>query len=89
MGEIADAMLDGTLCECCGEYIGEGGAGYPRYCSDQCARDRGAAGSLPNSDTLFTLAKMQKYACDICGARLKTAEGVEQHKRAKHDTEER
>lgn len=26
MGEIADAMLDGTLCECCGCYIDDGGA---------------------------------------------------------------
>ena len=41
MGEIAEGMIDGTFCECCGEYIGEGD-GYPRYCSDQCAKDRGA-----------------------------------------------
>lgn len=41
MGEIADMMLDGTLCEGCGEYIGEGD-GYPQYCSEQCASDRGA-----------------------------------------------
>lgn len=41
-GEIAEMMLDGTLCECCGEYIGDGDSGYPRYCSEQCARDRGA-----------------------------------------------
>lgn len=40
MGEIADMMLDGTLCECCGGYIG-GGSGFPGYCSEQCARDRG------------------------------------------------
>ena len=41
MGEIADMMLDGTLCEGCGEYIGEGD-GYPQYCSASCAGDRGA-----------------------------------------------
>lgn len=41
MGEIADAMLDGTLCEGCGSYIGDA-TGYPGYCSSQCARDRGA-----------------------------------------------
>ena len=23
MGEIAEMMLDGTLCECCGVYLGE------------------------------------------------------------------
>jgi len=31
MGDIADMMLDGTLCERCGEYLGEA-EGYPRYC---------------------------------------------------------
>lgn len=43
MGEIAEMMLDGTLCECCGCFIDdEGIGGFPRYCSSQCARDRGA-----------------------------------------------
>jgi hypothetical protein len=42
MGEIADAMLDGTLCEGCGSYIEGEGSGFPRYCSAQCAKDRGA-----------------------------------------------
>ena len=42
MGEIADMMLDGTLCECCGEYIGED-SGYPGYCSEECAKNRGAS----------------------------------------------
>jgi hypothetical protein len=32
MGEIADMMLDGTLCEQCGEFIDEGG-GFPRLCA--------------------------------------------------------
>lgn len=41
MGEIAEMMLDGTLCESCGCYIGQGG-GFPGYCSAQCAKDRGA-----------------------------------------------
>lgn len=42
MGEIAEMMLDGTLCECCGEYIHDDEAsGFPRYCSQSCAADRG------------------------------------------------
>ena len=53
MGEIADMMLDGTLCEGCGEYMGED-TGYPTYCSAQCAGDRGAgpaqvAGGAPSA----------------------------------------
>lgn len=31
MGEIAEMMLDGTLCERCGCFIGEA-VGYPREC---------------------------------------------------------
>jgi len=34
MGDIAEMMLDGTLCESCGEFIGEP-VGYPQYC-DSC-----------------------------------------------------
>lgn len=33
MGEIADMMIDGTLCEWCGCYVGEA-TGYPRKCPD-------------------------------------------------------
>jgi hypothetical protein len=43
MGEIADAMLSGEMCEMCGEYICSECAemGIPMYCSKSCARDRG------------------------------------------------
>lgn len=37
MGEIADMMLDGTLCERCGEYLGEA-VGFPVICA-ACQRD--------------------------------------------------
>lgn len=42
MGEMADYMLNGDDCEGCGMYLGGGGSGFPRYCSKQCADDRGA-----------------------------------------------
>ena len=42
MGEIADMMLDGTLCEGCGVYLEGEPTGYPRYCSGACASGRGA-----------------------------------------------
>lgn len=38
MGEIAEMMLDGTLCEGCGEFIGEP-CEFPRLCAG-CAKDR-------------------------------------------------
>lgn len=33
MGEVAEMMLDGTLCEQCGTFIGPP-VGYPRLCED-------------------------------------------------------
>lgn len=40
MGEIAEMMLDGTMCAGCGEWLndGEDGEGYPGYC-EGCADD--------------------------------------------------
>ncbi len=37
MGEIAEMMLDGTLCQVCGGIIDGDTPGYPRYCED-CAK---------------------------------------------------
>lgn len=33
MGEIADMMLEGILCEMCGVYLGRGD-GFPKLCRD-------------------------------------------------------
>lgn len=42
MGEIAEMLLDGTLCEGCGSYIDDDGdEGIPQYCSRECAAGRG------------------------------------------------
>jgi hypothetical protein len=32
MGDIAEAILDGTLCQVCGELIDDDAPGYPRTC---------------------------------------------------------
>lgn len=32
MDEIAEMMLDGSLCQCCGDYIDDDFAGFPRTC---------------------------------------------------------
>ena len=33
MGEIADMMLDGTLCQCCGVVLDKQPVGYPVTCA--------------------------------------------------------
>jgi len=45
MGEIADAMISGEMCEGCGEWLCEECAdmGIPMYCSEECADNRGAS----------------------------------------------
>jgi hypothetical protein len=86
MGEIADMMLDGTLCEACGEYIGEG-EGFPRYCSEECARNRGVGlEEKPKRKEQIRLARSPIVKCPICG---KMTRGLEQHTRDKHGKPEK
>ena len=81
MGEIADMMLDGTLCEGCGEYIGSD-AGYPQYCSDECAADRGAlVYKTPTPDG-------KPFRCNDCFRRFGSDEARAQHRRDKHGRNE-
>jgi len=51
MGDIADMMLDGTLCETCGEFLDGDAPGHPRQCHD-CRNPPDRTGKLQ---------------CSICG----------------------
>jgi len=62
MGEIAEMMLDGTLCECCGEFIGHD-TGIPGYCSRQCAKDRGALIDIIEADHTKGGPRPSKITC--------------------------
>lgn len=73
MGDIAESMLDGTMCAECGTYLG-GGEGYPVYCSYCAPRQRPAAISA-------------KVPCNICGKRIKKA-GMKDHMRVVHSVVE-
>jgi len=72
MGEVAEMMLDGTLCCQCGEYIGTDN-GYPTMCGG-CEAECDEAIEDP------------KYipTCPHCGKHLRTKLGVQQHIAAKH-----
>lgn len=72
MGEIADMMIEGLLCETCGVYIDSPADGYPRRCRG-CADDAG----------VYTPLRSTKVACPKCGRKVKPA-GLADHQRDKH-----
>lgn len=78
MGEIADMMLDGTLCEGCGVLLDDGGdSGYPRRCS-ACQKDD-ASSAAPKDDGRVALGTpTPKIPCPTCGKRLKVT-GISAH----------
>lgn len=80
MGEYAEMMLDGTLCECCGGFLDGEAPGFPRYCSNECARDRGATHALPNP---VTKPNPDKVNCPTCRKRVKRV-GLADHMRDAH-----
>lgn len=81
MGDIADMMLDGTLDEETGEYIGDHNLekygtespGFP-VSLEREARDRKVK-NIPR--------KGDKIACNVCGKKVKIA-GLDMHKRDVH-----
>jgi hypothetical protein len=91
MGEYAEMMIDGTLCECCGTYMDDGaGQGFARYCSDQCARDRGAFHLLPDQDRKPKRKPRgdpgtpKACTCGTCGKSFKSKGARRQHRQAAH-----
>lgn len=62
MGEIAEMMLEGTLCEGCGEYMEGGGDGYPRRCSScRPSRKSSYAQAFDDQKALKKRLKRQRY----------------------------
>jgi hypothetical protein len=75
VGEIADMMLDGTMCQGCGVWLHDGkdGPGYPGFChSCQPPNHK----SAPNYSA-------PKVNCPKCGKRVK-AIGLKDHQRDAH-----
>jgi hypothetical protein len=78
MGEIAEMMLDGTLCEGCGTFMGES-VGYQQRCLS-CRKD-GRVDALRT--TAHVHHRAQKMPCTTCGKRVKVA-GLNDHMRDAH-----
>lgn len=94
MGEIAEMMLDGTLCEGCGDFIGSD-AGFPQYCSPQCAAGRGMTYEQPKSRANARKAARinrerqeaagpKPFACPTCSKRFRFDTALSQHRRDAH-----
>lgn len=88
MGEIADAMLEGALCEGCGEYLGEDGFG-PRLCAG-CAKDRPPMHYTTPKDRRradnyqSAIAVRKPFKCPTCHRRFRKEFAVAQHARDVH-----
>jgi Zn finger protein HypA/HybF involved in hydrogenase expression len=70
MGDVADMMIDGTLCEGCGVVLDGEAPGHPRYCR-HCDNQRGPS-IAPG-----------KVKCPECGKHVK-ASGLNDHQRDRH-----
>ena len=84
MGDIADMMLDGTLCEACGCYIDDEDAGFVRYCSDQCAEDRGALAPRKVKIKGPPTPAAKPCICQDCGKPFVSKGARRAHRRVKH-----
>jgi len=78
MGDIADMMLDGTLCQICGVYLGKD-TGYPISCEacEACYRSEKEIKYLNSQPS-------RPNICNLCNKRLSTKTGLKQHKKDKH-----
>lgn len=76
MGEIAEMMLDGDMCEQCGEMLSESGNGYPRKCAG-CTLD------APYPVDLAPKSNFSKITCQICNKKISIV-GIGNHLKDSH-----
>ena len=81
MGEAAEMMLDGTCCQCCGEFLGTDN-GYPTYCSD-C--EPKSVITTKTKDGV-PIDRPSKVNCPSCNKLVKKA-GLKDHNRDVHGEE--
>ena len=81
MGEYAEMMLDGMVCQWCGEFMGEGD-GFPTICAGcQAAEGVDQFGRKPEE-----LKRTMECSEKGCHRKFKTHDAYLQHWRDKHDT---
>ncbi|UYB51194.1 hypothetical protein OCJ37_14490 [Xanthomonas sp. AM6] len=85
MGEIADMMLEGDLCECCGGYLPGQGQGFPRRCQGcQPTKAERKAENIARHEAL--IAQQKKAPCPTCGKRVRIV-GMADHQRDAHGSQ--
>ena len=82
MGDIADMMLEGTLCEGCGVYLHGPASGFPRRCRD-CRPSKAEQKAANVARSLAEGAAAKKHPCPTCGKRLRLV-GMADHMRGAH-----
>lgn len=82
MGDIADMMLDGTLCEGCGVYMDSNGHGTPRRCST-CRPSKAEQKAANIARMEVETAFQKKEKCPTCGRRVRSV-GMADHQRDAH-----
>lgn len=95
MGDIADMMLEGILCEGCGGVVDGKATGHPRRCRGcggpihlQTALKRSLTGNARkaarhNRERQESAAIRKPFQCSKCTRRFRTEAGLNQHT---HDT---
>lgn len=82
MGDIAEMMLDGTLCEGCGVYLHGPSQGVPRRCRD-CRPSKAEQAAINVERNKAEHAAAKKHPCPTCGKRLRLV-GMADHIRDAH-----
>jgi hypothetical protein len=75
MGEIADMMIEGILCEQCGVFIGDE-VGYPRNCGCDPSMSRPPPPRKPKT--------VKNVPCGHCKKKFGSSEARDQHTRDAH-----
>jgi hypothetical protein len=86
MGEIADMMLDGTMCQGCGEFMCDGadGPGYPGYCAGCRREDSRPPRFRHQPKNLSRQVKHGPHQCPNCDRSFGGQIALLQHQQDKH-----
>ena len=82
MGEIAEMMLDGEMCEGCGVYLGGEALGIPRKCQS-CGGDA-PEHPVYSMDPAQAGGDKTMFSCGTCSKMFRSKQAVSDHMRDKH-----